>query len=116
MDSDPSGNLSLRAAGLIIDGILLLASIASAAMGLKASLKLIGIFSKNVIKQTKKKIVSIVKPILGTVLKAVLGFAVPTVAALTDYAVDLFLNMSLGYAIALAIYSFIPISRRVLTK
>jgi len=113
--SDPNGDLSVRTAGLIIDGILLLVNIGTAALGLKATLKLIKIFARNAVKITKRKIVALIIPYLGTAIKAILGFAVPALSAIAEYAVDLFFNMSLGYAIAYAVWRFIPASRRILT-
>ena len=56
------------------------------------------------------------RPLLGTISKAVIGFAVPALQSVVTYAVDLFFDMSFGYAIALAIYKYVPASRRVLTR
>lgn len=56
------------------------------------------------------------RPLLGTISKAVIGFAVPALQSVAAYAVDLFFDMSFGYAIALAIYKYVPASRRVLTR
>lgn len=115
-DSDPSGYLSLRTAGLIIDGILMAISIGIQINGLVATLKLVKLVSKTSVKLTKKKLIAAIKPYIGTVLQAVLGFTTGVVSDLVSYAVDLFFEMSVGYAIAYAIYTFIPASRRILTK
>ena len=116
MNIDPTGYLSIRNAGLIIDGVLLALNIGAAAMGLKATIKLIKYVNKAAVKQTKKKIVALVKSSLGTVAKAVLGFTLPSINGIAAYATDLFLDMSLGKAIATAIYRFVPASRKILTK
>ncbi len=96
--------------------ILTLASIASATIALKASVKLIRLFLNKAVKLTKNKIIKIVTPILGPAIKAILGFTVATGVQLATLVIDLFFNMSLGYAIALTIYKLIPASRKVLTK
>lgn len=113
---DPNGYLSVKTAGYIIDGILLAINIASSALALKASIKAIRIISKEFVRLTKKKIVNMLRPLLGTISKAVIGFAVPALQSVAAYAVDLFFDMSFGYAIALAIYKYVPASRRVLTR
>ena len=115
-DIDPNGYLSVKAAGYIIDGVLLAINIASSAIALKASIKAIRIISKEFVRLTKKKIVNMLRPLLGTISKAVIGFAVPALQSVAAYAVDLFFDMSFGYAIALAIYKYVPASRRVLTR
>lgn len=115
-DIDPNGYLSVKAAGYIIDGVLLAINIASSALALKASIKAIRIISKEFVRLTKKKIVNMLRPLLGTISKAVIGFAVPALQSVAAYAVDLFFDMSFGYAIALAIYKYVPASRRVLTR
>lgn len=113
--SDPSGYMSLRTAGLIIDGIILVLNLFSAFMGLKATIQLIKFVSKEAVRATKKKIIQILTPVLGTVAKAVLGFSVGAANSIASYACDLFLNMSLGLAIASAIYRFVPASHRILS-
>ncbi|WP_391202749.1 RHS repeat domain-containing protein [Psychrobacillus sp. L4] len=113
---DPTGYLSLRAAGLIIDGILLALNMGIAVVGFKSSLMLIRYAGKEAVKATKKKIIAMITPALGTVLKSVLGFSIPGLTGIAAYATDLFLNMSLGKAIATAIYKYIPASHRILTK
>lgn len=115
-DIDPNGYLSVKAAGYIIDGVLLAINIASSALALKASIKAIRIISKEFVRLTKKKIVNMLRPLLGTISKAVIGFAVPALQSVAAYAVDLFFDMSFGYAIALAIYKYVPASRRALTR
>ncbi len=115
-DIDPNGYLSVKAAGYIIDGVLLAINIASSALALKASIKAIRIISKEFVKLTKKKIVNMLRPLLGTISKAVIGFAVPALQSVAAYAVDLFFDMSFGYAIALAIYRYVPASHKILTR
>lgn len=112
---DPSGYMSLRTAGLIIDGIILVLNLFSAFMGLKATIQLIKFVSKEAVRATKKKIIQILTQVLGTVAKAVLGFSVGAANSIASYACDLFLNMSLGLAIASAIYRFVPASHRILS-
>jgi hypothetical protein len=116
--TDPAGHkkISLRAAGLIIDGILLIINITSAVLALKATLKLAKLISKQAVNLTKKKLLQKVKSLVGCAGKAFLGFGVNAVSAIASYVVNVIFDWSLGYAIAYGIYKFVPKSHKFLTK
>ena len=74
---------------------------------------------KSAVKRTKKKLVGLIKDLIGSrywkiVLKAVFGFVITVSVEIAEFIVELFLNMSLSYAILRAIYEFVPVSRKYL--
>ena len=111
--------IKISTAAAIVDGIILIVQIGLAIMSLKASLQMAKLIFKSAVKRTKKKLVGLIKDLIGSrywkiVLKAVFGCVITVSVEIAEFIVELFLNMSLSYAILRAIYEFVPVSRKYL--
>ena len=92
--------ISNFAASLIIDGIVLAIGIGSAALGLKATISALKYVGKAALTTTKRKLISLISGCLGTVTKALLGFAIPSALSVASFICECFMLGSLGGAIA----------------
>ncbi len=119
--ADDYGYLKIKisVAAKIIDAIILIVQIGAAIMAMKASFQMAKLVFKTAVKKTKKKLIDAIKKLIGSkywkiALKAVFGFVIDVSISIAEFIVDLFLNMSLSYAILRAIYEFVPSSRKIL--
>ncbi len=111
--------IKISTAARILDAIILVVQIGAAIMAMKASFQMAKLIFRSAEKTTKKKLVKAIKELIGSrywkiAMKAVFGFVVDVSISIAEYIVDLFLNMSLSYAILRALYEFVPISRNLL--
>ncbi|MBZ9686148.1 hypothetical protein G9F72_007360 [Clostridium estertheticum] len=102
--SDPTGFISVRKATLLIDGLIMALNFGLAIIGVRGTYMAWKYLWKEAAKNTKKKLITMLKGCIGSLSMMVVGFSIPGITSIVGYACEWFLNgASIGSAIAVAL-------------